>query len=56
MKALLHTWIPRLPALLRGRGPYATIELLLPGGSLIALLVWLYRSRRVAARRLTEGL
>jgi hypothetical protein len=24
-------------------GPYLTIELLLPGGSLIALLLWLYR-------------
>lgn len=25
-------------------GPYLAIELLLPGGSLLALLLWLYRS------------
>ncbi len=24
-------------------GPYAAIELLVPGGSLIAVLIWLYR-------------
>jgi hypothetical protein len=28
----------------RSLGPYLAIELLLPGGSLIALLVWLYRT------------
>jgi hypothetical protein len=31
--------------LLKAFGPYAAIELLLPGGSLIALLVWLSRRR-----------
>lgn len=25
-------------------GPYLAIELLLPGGSLLALLLWLYRT------------
>jgi hypothetical protein len=35
----------RLPALLRGIGPFAAIELLLPGGSLIAVLLWLFRRR-----------
>jgi hypothetical protein len=28
----------------RSFGPYLAIELLLPGGSLLALLLWLYRS------------
>ena len=28
----------------RSFGPYLAIELLLPGGSLIALLLWLYRT------------
>jgi hypothetical protein len=28
----------------RAFGPYLAIELLLPGGSLIALLLWLYRT------------
>jgi hypothetical protein len=45
MKALLDPWIVRLRALLRALGPYAAIELLLPGGSVIALLIWLYRHR-----------
>jgi hypothetical protein len=27
----------------RGLGPYLLVELLLPGGSLIALLLWLFR-------------
>jgi hypothetical protein len=34
-----------LLGLLRSLGPYAAIELLMPGGSLIALLLWLYRHR-----------
>jgi len=29
----------------RALGPYLAIELLLPGGSLVALLLWLYRTR-----------
>jgi hypothetical protein len=33
-------------AKLRGFAPYAAIELVLPGGSVIALLLWLYRRRR----------
>jgi hypothetical protein len=51
MKALLNLWFARLPALLRSVGPYAAIELLLPGGSIIALLIWLCRHRaNVGAR------
>ena len=30
-------------ALLRAVGPYVAIELILPGGTLLALLFWLYR-------------
>jgi len=36
-------WSVRIVAVLRNLGPYAAIELLLPGGSLLALLLWLYR-------------
>jgi hypothetical protein len=36
-------WIGRGAAGLREFAPYAAIELLLPGGSLIALLLWFYR-------------
>ena len=39
----LSVWMTRIFALLREIGPYAAIELVLPGGSLIALLLWLYR-------------
>lgn len=35
-------------AMLRGLGPYALIELVLPGGSVIAVLYWLYRRRQTA--------
>ena len=35
----------RLIAAGRSFGPYLAIELLLPGGSLIALILWLYRRR-----------
>lgn len=41
-------WVGRCGALLRQLGPYAAIELLLPGGSLIALGLWLYRRHRRA--------
>jgi hypothetical protein len=34
----------KLMAAGRTFGPYLAIELLLPGGSLIALLLWLYRT------------
>jgi hypothetical protein len=43
------TPIDRVSALLRGLGPYAAIELLLPGGSIIALLIWLCRRRASVA-------
>jgi hypothetical protein len=37
-------------AKLRDFAPYAAIELVLPGGSLIALLLWFYRRRQKANR------
>ena len=36
-------------AKLRVLAPYALIELILPGGSVIALLLWLYRRQRKVA-------
>lgn len=39
----LAAWIARIGTILRELGPYAAIELLLPGGTLVALLLWLYR-------------
>jgi hypothetical protein len=43
--------IAAIVSLLRSLGPYVAIELLLPGGSLLALLLWLYRRHRQAPAR-----
>jgi len=53
-------WIGRIAAVLRDLGPYVAIELLLPGGSLTALLLWLYRRNALASfslqlRRIATG-
>ena len=48
INAVLRPWIARIRRLMRALGPYAVIELLLPGGSVIALLLWWYRSRTSA--------
>jgi hypothetical protein len=37
-------------AKLRDLAPYAAIELVLPGGSLMALLLWLYRRQKKTSR------
>jgi hypothetical protein len=42
----LGAWAPVVFARLREFGPYAMMELLLPGGSVLALTVWLYRRRK----------
>jgi hypothetical protein len=44
-------WIMRLAGLLRALGPYAAIELVLPGGTLIAIAVWAIRHRWSSAAR-----
>jgi hypothetical protein len=36
-------------ARLREIAPYAALELILPGGSLMAILLWLYRRRKKAS-------
>jgi NodT family efflux transporter outer membrane factor (OMF) lipoprotein len=41
-------WAARGAALLKTLGPYAALELLLPGGSFVVLLLWLYRHRHRA--------
>jgi hypothetical protein len=49
-------WKSRLGRSLRGIGPYAAIELLLPGGSLIALSVWAVRNRSSIAAHARRAL
>lgn len=38
-----RSWLACAVRLLRQFGPYAVLELLLPGGSLLAILLWLYK-------------
>jgi hypothetical protein len=40
-------WAARAIAGLKELAPYAAIELVLPGGSLVAILLWLHRRYRV---------
>jgi hypothetical protein len=43
---MVSAYTAAVVAKLRDLAPYAAIELLLPGGSLMALLLWLYRRRK----------
>jgi len=42
--------IARVARLIRSLGPYLAIEIILPGGSIIALALWTYRHRRAVRR------
>ncbi|HEY7889729.1 MAG TPA: efflux transporter outer membrane subunit [Steroidobacteraceae bacterium] len=53
VSAARAAWTAKGLALLKAVGPYALLEFLLPGGTLIALLVWLYRHRH--AQELAGG-
>jgi hypothetical protein len=47
----LRNWRPSAAVVivrLKALAPYALIELILPGGSVMALLLWLYRRRKNA--------
>lgn len=48
LAAGLASLVARAPTVLRELGPYAVIELMLPGGSVLALLLWLCQRRRKA--------
>jgi hypothetical protein len=49
-RSVRHGWMAAAIAGLKQFGPYAAIELLLPGGSLIAILLWLHQRRRFRLR------
>jgi hypothetical protein len=42
----LGAWAAVVLARLKDLAPYALIELLLPGGSVVALTLWVYRRRK----------
>ncbi|MGA9367681.1 MAG: efflux transporter outer membrane subunit [Steroidobacteraceae bacterium] len=44
-------WIAKGMRLLKTLGPYALVEFVLPGGTVLALLLWLYQHRRHPANR-----
>lgn len=46
MRTKLSGWMTLGATGLRELGPYALLELLLPGGSLLAVLLWLYRRHK----------
>jgi hypothetical protein len=41
----------RVKAILRSLGPYVTLELIVPGGTMIALLLWLFRRSQTPTRQ-----
>jgi hypothetical protein len=47
-RADLVRWMKAAWAMLKGLAPYALIELILPGGTVLAIICWLYRRRRLA--------
>jgi hypothetical protein len=49
-------WLKRGVSVLRAIGPYAAIELLLPGGSLMALGLWLLQRKARKDDRARGGL
>jgi hypothetical protein len=42
----MQKWFRKSLEGVREFGPYAALELLLPGGSVIAVLMWLYRRHK----------
>jgi len=54
---LINGGLRRVIQVVRQLGPYAAIELLLPGGTLLAILLWLYRRHQLARQaRSTNGI
>jgi hypothetical protein len=49
-KVMKNAWVQWIVEQFRTLGPYFAVELILPGGSVLALLLWLYR-RRLALHR-----
>ena len=46
VRSAVAGWAARGLVLVKSLGRYAAIELVLPGGSVLALLLWLYRRHR----------
>ena len=46
-----NAWVQWIVEQFRTLGPYFAIELILPGGSVLALLLWAYRHRSTLRHR-----
>lgn len=55
MRELFSPLVDRVFVLVRSLGPYAAIELLLPGGSMMALIYCWYRQRVSRTRDITDS-
>lgn len=53
--SVMNLRIAKILALVRQAAPYLAIELILPGGSLVALTLWVVRNRASLRRRLQGG-
>ena len=51
----LRAFAAALAVKLRALAPYAVMELVLPGGSLMAILLWLYRRQKKSGCSRIEG-
>jgi hypothetical protein len=56
MRLQVNKWVARLVRSVRGVGPYAAVELILPGGTLIVLLILAVRHRKVLLARARAAL
>ena len=43
---MIESYLKLVVPAVRAMGPYVFVELLLPGGTLLALLLWLYQRRK----------
>jgi hypothetical protein len=50
----LRDYVAAVVGRLRVLAPYAALELVLPGGSLLAILLWLYRRQKKASEFATQ--
>jgi hypothetical protein len=56
MRLQVNKWVARIVRSVRGVGPYAAVEFILPGGTLIVLLILAVRHRKALLARARAAL
>lgn len=51
----VRDWFQKAGGIIKNLGPYAAIEFVLPGGSVIAVLLWLYRRSKLIERSTSDS-